>query len=470
MCRDESGVMVGVTVVVFLLMAVGVFMPVAVGYSTRQRIQLQNTADAAAYSGTLVQADGISRVAALNQAMSWHYAQLGKMTREYILDKWLTKVYSEWSADRQSMQNFAQRPMYCKGNRWYAGKASWQNQEININGSWESASSVKSALNSVPSDRGYEQLGPEIDKLASQIDSLGATAESIIKALPGHIERTVQSVCSRNSSSDTQYALQYCPNLLDDCFDMLTSENDESDFLAYSGESDAEKVFGSGTNNWFVFDQSSAANDGLGRKYEEGTCLKASWNYGAQYWKWVYHWTKYGGYWSCDYQGQTTGSGSVTGETVRDSRFITVKAKSYRLTEDFFWERGGVAVAVATPKANPLDALGGRFFSFFASDPGYAWTVSAARPGYNVGTDAGTYATVWNHAAVPTLEDWKYINLGSPDWDAVIIPLSHMKSGSSGKDILLNFWNSGDWRDMAGDSAESINIAGGQDVSEEPWH
>ena len=67
--KDESGVVLAITVIVFLtlfLMACSVY---AIGETVRQRVELQNGADAGAYSAAIVQADCISRVAAVNRAM-----------------------------------------------------------------------------------------------------------------------------------------------------------------------------------------------------------------------------------------------------------------------------------------------------------------------------------------------------------------------------------------------------------------
>ncbi|MBV5336252.1 Tad domain-containing protein, partial [bacterium] len=104
--KDESGVVLAITVVVFLalfMMACSVY---ALGETVRQRVELQNGADAGAYSGALVEADCNSRLAAVNRAMSWTYAQMVRMEMDYIVDKWLMLTLRRWEIDDFEMEMF----------------------------------------------------------------------------------------------------------------------------------------------------------------------------------------------------------------------------------------------------------------------------------------------------------------------------------------------------------------------------
>ena len=68
--REESGVALMLTLSVVLLLYVlcaGVY---AVGETARQKIEIQNACDAAAYSAALVEADGLSRMAMVNRALA----------------------------------------------------------------------------------------------------------------------------------------------------------------------------------------------------------------------------------------------------------------------------------------------------------------------------------------------------------------------------------------------------------------
>ncbi|MBP7637737.1 MAG: hypothetical protein KBA18_07660, partial [Kiritimatiellae bacterium] len=85
--RDDSGVVLAVTMIVFLAMFMMACAVYAIGETVRQRVEVQNGADAGAYSAAIVQADTLSRVAAINRAMAWTYVQMVRMEMDYIVDK-----------------------------------------------------------------------------------------------------------------------------------------------------------------------------------------------------------------------------------------------------------------------------------------------------------------------------------------------------------------------------------------------
>ena len=97
--RDESGVAFAFTVTVSLIIFLFGFAIYACGETVRQRIELQNAADAAAYSGALVQADTISRVAVINKAMAWNYVMMTRRQMDHIVGAWLGKVTERWQHD-----------------------------------------------------------------------------------------------------------------------------------------------------------------------------------------------------------------------------------------------------------------------------------------------------------------------------------------------------------------------------------
>ena len=82
--RDESGVALMLTLSVFMLLYVVCAGIYSIGETVRQKVELQNACDNAAYSVAVVQADGLSRMAMVNRAMSWSYIQLTNMQIDYI--------------------------------------------------------------------------------------------------------------------------------------------------------------------------------------------------------------------------------------------------------------------------------------------------------------------------------------------------------------------------------------------------
>lgn len=68
--RDDEGAAFVITIAVFMFIYLGICGVFAVGKEIKEKIQLQNACDAAAYSAAVVQADTLSRIATLNRAMS----------------------------------------------------------------------------------------------------------------------------------------------------------------------------------------------------------------------------------------------------------------------------------------------------------------------------------------------------------------------------------------------------------------
>lgn len=96
--RGEDGVAFVTTLACFMFMYVMCMGVYAVGTAVREKIQLQNAADAAAYSAAVIQADTISRIAAVNRAMAWTYVQMTRRQMDFIVQKWLDltlKIYEE---------------------------------------------------------------------------------------------------------------------------------------------------------------------------------------------------------------------------------------------------------------------------------------------------------------------------------------------------------------------------------------
>jgi len=96
--RDDGAAMV-TTLAMFLLMylaCVGVY---AVSTAVRERVHLQNAADAAAYSAAVVQADTMSRVSTVNRAMAWTYEQMTRRQLDYIVHRWLDHTLEHFEQD-----------------------------------------------------------------------------------------------------------------------------------------------------------------------------------------------------------------------------------------------------------------------------------------------------------------------------------------------------------------------------------
>lgn len=97
--QEESGVALMLTLSVFLLLYVVCAGVYSIGETVRQKIELQNACDSAAYSAAVAQADGLSRMAMINRAMSWTYVQLTNMQIDFITYQWLSLVCKRYYED-----------------------------------------------------------------------------------------------------------------------------------------------------------------------------------------------------------------------------------------------------------------------------------------------------------------------------------------------------------------------------------
>ena len=104
--RDEEGFVVAVTLAIFLFLFVLCASIYAVGETVRTKIKLQNACDAAAYSAAVVQADGLSRMATINRAMSWTYAHMTNMQMDYITYRWLRLTEKRFREDHENAKAY----------------------------------------------------------------------------------------------------------------------------------------------------------------------------------------------------------------------------------------------------------------------------------------------------------------------------------------------------------------------------
>ena len=105
--RDERGYAVMATLAIFLFLFVLCAAVYAVGETIHERIKIQNACDAAAYSAAAVQADGLSRMACVNRAMSWTYVQMSNRQMDYITYRWLKLTQKRFEEDAQNANDYA---------------------------------------------------------------------------------------------------------------------------------------------------------------------------------------------------------------------------------------------------------------------------------------------------------------------------------------------------------------------------
>ena len=97
--REEKGAALVITLAMFFLMYLACCGVFAVSTAVKERIHLQNAADAAAYSAAVVQADTLSRIATINRAMAWTYVQMTRRQMDYIVLRWLRHTVEHYQKD-----------------------------------------------------------------------------------------------------------------------------------------------------------------------------------------------------------------------------------------------------------------------------------------------------------------------------------------------------------------------------------
>ncbi|MEI6562767.1 MAG: pilus assembly protein TadG-related protein [bacterium] len=439
--KDESGVVLALTMIVFLTLFIMALAIYAVGDTVRLRIEVQNAADSAAYSAAIVQADCNSRVAALNRAMSWTYVQMGRMEMDYIVDKWLKLTLDKWDQDNTEMQLYNMPSPCNNGTPWYGtGKGVFvgngaSHKRILLNKHhWETTDSIKQARqNAAAAGKSYNALATPIDNCRTTIKDINAKEQELIQKLPNRVEKVVERILKGNISEtwndsfagggQIMYGLKQEKQPLDNNFRVLELD-EENDFLRHSNYipdvgSDAKDVFGPGADVWFVKEY-EGGGPGLQRQYKQrSNVLISEWDWCSSIWEEVDG--------ACVIVSETSGSSDVKGEDGRDNNYVTALAQPQVLKEVFFAKGGSLVVGVTRRVNNPLQFMvdGGplgivRPFTVNGGNR-FMWTASAAIAGYNKKPPEdchGEYEVTYENNSGNKL--W---NLKTSDWDAELIPL-----------------------------------------------
>jgi hypothetical protein len=299
--RDESGAAFLVTLALFMFMFLlcsGVY---SIGDMVRQRIELQNAADAAAYSAAVIQADTISRVATINRAMAWTYLQLTRRQMDYIVDKWVGLTETRMKEDRDKMEDFWEVYGECDGTHdsgpqpttYWCGLYGLDSLfamncdiQVPIPNNMDKAIPIFQTLFKLhlmgqrgsgnPMLDALPTLEPQILCDKANIVAMNLALIDTVQQLPGKIEEVVPNVLKANlperlvNAGDFQYYLYQNKTPLSNFMFLNNKKEDERRFLAFAGphyDTEVRKTFnkkqdnggqvGSGSkaggvNHWFV--------------------------------------------------------------------------------------------------------------------------------------------------------------------------------------------------------------------------
>ena len=431
----DSGVACVFTVTVSLIIFLLGFAIYACGETVRQRIELQNAADSAAYSAALVQADTISRIAVINKAMAWNYVMMTRRQMDHIVDAWLSRVLDMWETSRTATFNF-QNLCAChpriEGVNWRVGTSPGGtpgevvHQLIRVNNSqdvWIPAIAAARAVHS------QQNPAVRLESLRKCIDSMNQAEKELIDGMRERIENAVDFAVDANVSltendrkvrekREIDWTIYHLRDA-SDYFEPL--KKDETQFLSFGDFSGSgTEIYGAGADNWLIAENSS----GFRRNYvQTPNALTAVWFTYNQIW---IHSVV------CTFGGVVINPvQAITGEMARDAYFSGQEARPWVLKKNYFEADGAIVVGVSRPLNNPFAfVFDGReqsgIYSAFEVGGGNQtmWSVAGARAGYRLSEWAeGEYR---NRGSIQ-----KKHNLCVTDWDAMFLPLREEAIASS---------------------------------------
>ncbi|MBQ6351862.1 MAG: hypothetical protein IJJ28_01165, partial [Lentisphaeria bacterium] len=345
---DESGVAFALTVTVAIVIFLFAFAVYAVGETVAARIELQNAADAAAYSGALVQADTISRIAVINKAMAWNYVMMTRRQMDYIVDKWLGKVMEAYDRDCDSprmYQNICACHPRIEGWNWRVGVGPGGSmfpvvhRTIRLNGTQNVLTPLITAARAMNAAR---NTAFQLEAVRRCVDAMNNAEKSLVSGMRKRIENAVEfavdadvSLTPNDKTVKNKRKIEwrlYDLKSASDYFEVL--KNDEKRFLGFGDFSGApSKVFGTGADTWLR----KTGGGGFRRDYvQSGGSLSANWYNYNEIWVHVE---------ACVFSGPITRPGStVTGIMAQDRYFTGQTAKPQVLKKNFFNSDGAIVV------------------------------------------------------------------------------------------------------------------------------
>ena len=463
--RDEDGAALVVTLAIFFMMYLGCCGVYAVAVGARERTHLQNACDAAAYSAAIVQADTLSRIAAINRAMSWTYAQMTRRQMDFVTYKWLEETGKHWDDDRRRAEDWADStihptPAMCslaalpvgghlKTDHSFAmpemplitlygarGIGTATRHMISIHDTAFSTSHVGG------DDSFFSSRFPGIESMSSQIHAdreairdMGKAIDKLKKEYREKAEKAVKETLASNledasvsgATADTMY---YCEikEMTEYVKVLANSEDEEDRFLSFTGES-VRSAFKNSGEVWFK--RCSSPSEGFRRGYDwNGERLRAEWSWYSNQWHCEtdpFTGEKHIGPIpcpSCDHKSHSRCSCSGIGvfqarvygdnsESTSGCRDIYETPEEYvarpnKVLERYFGEDGTIVVGVARRNANAWArfmgeaiAIADGIFSAFNHHVEWSIAFASAKAGY------ATLRESEKGGAVPYHVDWK---------------------------------------------------------------
>lgn len=468
---DNKGAALAITLAFVMpvyLMVIGIY---GVGEIVRNKIELQNAADAAAYSAAAVQADYLSRMATVNKAMAWTYVDLQKRSLDLAMASFTYQTFSQFQKDTNMVKQknspchmHAPGINYCCGTVWaflttpitlLAGIGAGVPElaeEFNGQNVLNRCLLVQLPLVlwAEVNGKGAAVNGVKVAKYTISLVKMMSLLNRLQKEYSKKVKETAMQIAVANM---VECKDDYIINIkVEDLpkLTMLPTAKDEKTFISWADpdlkETDPKKVFGPGTDEWIV---RSKIPLGFSRVFKQTkTHLRAKWQW---FWtRWVCIPTPFGpihappatlpigayGKGKRDYKGKDVliiKEGMPIGLAVSPAIPLT-------LQPGYFGKGGTIVVAIARKSANPLSVfstfgmrsltasgLASAFNPSVAGGkrPEYMCAISTARAGYkpyqkNKEKKMKNASYCIGYGIASGKKSW---NLVETDWDAVMIPV-----------------------------------------------
>ncbi len=408
LARGEEGVALVVTMAVFMMLYVSCAAVFTIGQSVKERVILQNAADAAAYSAAVVQADTLSRIAVLNREMAWRYKCMVGRQMDYIACKWIAYNCDE---DHTGNYKFYKDKTAVRAHRGKTPNWISLRERLDIDSSYgsEAAERAESLSDEIAADEAaINALGDEIDALLSDY---GSAASQVAKDI---LEANLKGVCA----DKCYYSITFRP--LDGLCREL-SGGEEAWFLHHVSDSFGFSDYGAASLEEFFPVMSELTHNPQGNSY-----FRTAWD-----WLDGLDWVPVSRY---DYRHEDELSGDHTVHT-EAARPRVLKTEYFTEGEEEERVAGGaITVGIARENENPwarfADVTG--LYSVFtpSSSAKWSWAVASAQAGFRpfrpaggAPADSDSDETRFDYILDVTDADSEPENLRTDNWNALFVPV-----------------------------------------------
>lgn len=489
LAKGNSGAALAITlafVMPIYLMVIGIY---GIGEVVRNKIEIQNAADAAAYSAAVVQADYLSRMATVNKAMAWTYVDLQKRSLDLAMDTFCATVFAKFSKDlAMCVSENSPCHMHTPGLNFNCGTDELvYDSVLKFGGTGVGLPLVAKEFNgqgmlsrfllnqtyhiAVANIKGKGTVSnlPKVMTYSYNIIKMTKKLVNLRDEYQKKVKETAQQIAIANmmECKDDYYVKVHMGDINLSFLTMPGTDENEQTFIAFADPTlksfKPKDVFGRGTDVWMK--QKSPV--GFWRVYKQQKKVL--------YAEWDWFWTKWRHVQILWYQahlppfargsgGWKRGHPKIKGTDfplIKENMpigLIVTPAIPITLLPTFFGKSGTITVAIVRKTANPLAKFDGilsnpqsmtasGILSAFnpsvgnGSRPEFMCAIATARAGYktyNKDKEAKMKSSDYNVGYVKESREKEW-NLVETDWDGVMLPVKHAWDQCAGVGMAQTF-------------------------------